>query len=211
MLTKTKLGIITKPAPHEEDNATVIEMRRTLEQQRKDIDSFKTQITTLGQERDTFKTKLSDIEKSNMDEITRVKTENTELLEKLNLANADIAKIEPLQKRLIEVHKHIESDYEKRLKLIPEKEMEKVKKLTFVEGDPVASALKLETTLEILYGEEGLKAGSLVIGGGLPDSEKEKKQDKKYDPKNISWADALRPRAEVLEEYNNRGRRGAVK
>ncbi len=199
MLSKYILISHLPPKEGEPDNSTVIQMRNQIDALTKDLNTLKSERDIEKTEKETLQAKLKQLDLEKLGEVERVTAINTDLQKQLDTALAEIGKIEPLQTRLTEVHKHIEGSYESMLNRIPDEvKRNEMRTLTFVDGDPVNSETKLLSAMKIMFGEDSLKVGEITIPGSGPTPEK--KGEVKYDPKTISWKDGLTPVAELVKQ-----------
>jgi hypothetical protein len=138
----------------------------------------------------TEKLRQSELEK--LGEIERVKAENGDLAKKVNELTGTIASLEPNLSKKTELEGFVATLYDSKLAEVPEAIREKVKTLTLVEGDPVVSMSRLNEAFDLVVGNntQGKKAGNVAIPGAGPGKPGEG-DEKKYDPKTISWGDAF--------------------
>ena len=168
-----------------------------MKQMRDQIDALNNDLKTVKEENKGLKDQLTAKEREKRDELDRIKAEKIDLETALTEANGKVASIEGLQQSVNTYTEFLTKEFDNRINSAPEEVREKLRTLSFIEGNPIESLNKLGASFELLGDVIGEKIGTVTnpsgTGGvGNPNP------DKKLDLKTLTWDKALRPVSEIL-------------
>lgn len=187
-----------------DDNNELIKELRSM------IDKANTQAKTEREAREALELKfnttqeeLNTLKRSKLDEVERLKAENSDFVKKFSDLETKIKELTGTAERSAKQDEFINQLYQQRLSTVDEKKRAEIDILAKIEGDPIGSLTKLDSVIKLLNPGQ---AGGVVVGtitnppGGLPNSENDPNPTdgvKKLDPKTIGWDGIFKPVEEI--------------
>lgn len=190
-----------------DDNTTIVNMRKSVEDAQKEAKTAKELADKLAKDLEESTRQLKEIELSKLDDVKKLQVQKEDLEKVLLSTQKELDTLKPLQDRSKSQQEFVEKLYESKLEQIEDKDLrEKIKLLSFVEGDPINSVTKLDNAMDVL--KVGTPPGTTTVvtnpGKTVLDSEgkpkADNKDDKKIDFKNQSWGNALDEHKKIYDQ-----------
>lgn len=174
--------------PPADESSTIRQMRAELEAKNADLAAAK----QLAEEKEN---KLKEIERAALNDAERLRLE---LQDKVK-AEAELKQQlenEKVNKQALDItNQFLVKKFEDGIAALPEEKREAIKKLSFVEGNPVLSLERLEETVKLTG--VGLTPAGSITNPGANTPPPGNLPPEKIDLKNLTWGQALRSLDEI--------------